>query len=160
MTLIHQITDTHIPVTGDMRVSENFLELIAYSKSIGPDLLVLTGDLPGEDGNREVYEWIRASLPADIPHIVIPGTGNRKWGLHTFVSFDLRLVGQDIFLDGNTFKKSHEVTRESVVADVAIGISYIYGGARLSYAHIFRTREFSQQDHSHSYGSMAFSYTF
>lgn len=87
-------------------------------------------------------------------------TGNRKWGLHTFVSFDLRLVGQDIFLDGNTFKKSHEVTRESVVADVAIGISYIYGGARLSYAHIFRTREFSQQDHSHSYGSMAFSYTF
>ena len=73
MTLIHQITDTHIPVTGDMRVSENFLELIAYSKSIGPDLLVLTGDLPGEDGNREVYEWIRASLPADIPHIVIPG---------------------------------------------------------------------------------------
>ena len=86
--------------------------------------------------------------------------GEKKWGLHAFASFDIRLVGYDIFLDGNSFKNSHSVTKESVVADAAVGIAYIVGGGRLSYAQIFRTKEFSGQDSSHSYGSLSFSYTF
>ena len=86
--------------------------------------------------------------------------GEKKWGLHAFASFDIRLVGYDIFLDGNSFKNSHSVTKESVVADAALGIAYIVGGGRLSYAQIFRTKEFSGQDSSHSYGSLSFSYTF
>ena len=85
---------------------------------------------------------------------------DRKWGLHFFASFDVRLVGQDIFLDGNTFRDSHSVAKESFVADAALGFSLIYRGGRFSYAHIFRSREFSQQEKSHSYGSLAFSYTF
>ena len=86
--------------------------------------------------------------------------GEKKWGLHAFASFDIRLVGYDIFLDGNSFKNSHSVTKESVVADAALGIAYIVGGGRLSDAQIFRTKEFSGQDSSHSYGSLSFSYTF
>ena len=86
--------------------------------------------------------------------------GEKKWGLHAFASFDIRLVGYDIFLDGNSFKNSHSVTKESVVADAAVGIAYIVGGGRLSYAQIFRAKEFSDQDSSHSYGSLSFSYTF
>lgn len=86
--------------------------------------------------------------------------GEQKWGLHAFASFDVRLVGRDIFLDGNAFKTSHSVAKESFVADAAVGIAWIYGGARISYQHIFRSREFSEQDHSHSYGALALSYTF
>ncbi len=86
--------------------------------------------------------------------------GENKWGLHVFAAFDVRLVGQDIFLDGNSFKTSHSVTREILVADAALGASYIYGGVKLSYAHVFRTREFTRQAHAHSFGSLAFSYTF
>ena len=86
--------------------------------------------------------------------------GEKKWGLHAFASFDIRLVGYDIFLDGNSFKNSHSVTKESVVADAAVGIAYIVGGGRLSYAQIFRTKEFSGQDSARSYGSLSFSYTF
>jgi len=85
---------------------------------------------------------------------------DRKWGFHLFAGFDVRLVGQDIFLDGNTFRDSHSVAKESFVTDAAVGFSWIYRGVRISYAHIFRSREFSQQDGSHSYGSLAFSYTF
>ena len=84
----------------------------------------------------------------------------RRWGLHFFASFDARLVGQDIFLDGNTFRDSHQVAKESFVADAAVGFAVTFGGGRLSYAHIFRSREFARQDHSHSYGSLSFSYTF
>ena len=86
--------------------------------------------------------------------------GEEKWGLHAFASFDIRLVGRDIFLDGNSFKNSHSVTKESFVADAALGIAYIFGGGRLSYAQIFRTKEFSGQGSPHSYGSVSFSYTF
>ncbi len=84
----------------------------------------------------------------------------KKWGLHAFASFDVRLVGWDIFLDGNSVKNSHSVTKESVVADAAVGVAYTVGGGRLSYAQIFRTKEFSGQGSSHSYGSLSFSYTF
>jgi lipid A 3-O-deacylase len=87
-------------------------------------------------------------------------TADRSWGAHVFVSFDTRVVGRDIFLDGNTFKESASVDKETVVGDAAVGFSFIYRGAKFSYAHIFRTREFSEQDDSHSYGSLAFSYTF
>jgi hypothetical protein len=86
--------------------------------------------------------------------------GDDKWGLHFFGAFDIRLVGQDIFLDGNSFKTSHSVAKESFVAEAAVGLAFVYGGGRISYQHIFRSREFSEQDHSHSYGSLAISYTF
>ena len=85
---------------------------------------------------------------------------DHRWGLHAFVSFDVELVVRNIFLDGNSFRSSHSVPKESVVAEAALGFSYSYGGGRVSYAHIFRSREFSFQARSHSYGSLAVSYTF
>ncbi len=85
---------------------------------------------------------------------------DRNWGMHAFVSFDARLVGHDIFLDGNSFRESHSVTKESIVLDGAVGLSIMYRGIKVSYAHIFRSKEFTQQRHSHSYGSLAFPYTF
>jgi hypothetical protein len=86
--------------------------------------------------------------------------GDRSWGLHGFASFDVRLVGRDIFLDGNTFENSHSVDKELLVADLSAGISVIYHGVKMSYAQVFRTREFKKQKRSHSYGSLSLSYTF
>lgn len=85
---------------------------------------------------------------------------DRMWGLHAFASFDLQLVGHNIFLDGNTFRDSHSVPKETFVAEAALGLSFTYGGGRVSYAHIFRTKEYAYQRRSHSYGSLAVSYTF
>lgn len=84
----------------------------------------------------------------------------KKWGAHAFLSFDTRLVGRNIFLDGNTFRDSHRVDKKQTVTDAAIGVSLIYGGVKISYAQIFRSKEFAQQDHSNAYGSLAISYTF
>jgi len=85
---------------------------------------------------------------------------SQRWGLHGFISMDARLVAHDIFLDGNNFSTSHSVHKKRGVAEGALGISFIYGGLKLSYAHIFRSKEFSQQESAHSYGSLAFSYTY
>ncbi len=69
-------------------------------------------------------------------------------------------MGRDIFLDGNTFTDSHSVQKETLVGDVAVGLSFVYKGTKISYAHIFRSRSFTLQVRGQSYGSLAFSYTF
>ena len=114
--------------------------------------------IPDDFGTSAIRPGGENSTPDSV--WALRGLGKKKWSLHFFASTDLRLVGQDVFLDGNTFRESHSVAKEVFVAGAAVGFSYTYGGARLSYAHIFRSREFAQQDHSHSYGSLAISYTF
>lgn len=81
-------------------------------------------------------------------------------GVHLFLAVDGRLVAHDIFLDGNTFKESHSVRKEPAVADIALGINFITGRWRYSYAQVWRTKEFKGQPHSHEYGSVTISYTF
>lgn len=86
--------------------------------------------------------------------------GNRGLhGVHAFLATDVRLVARDIFLDGNTFKDSHSVDKKPLVADAYAGISFLAGRWKISYAQVFRTREFDGQPHHHEYGSMSFSYS-
>ncbi|RLA41731.1 MAG: lipid A deacylase LpxR family protein [Gammaproteobacteria bacterium] len=79
--------------------------------------------------------------------------------LHAFFSMDGRLVARDIFLDGNTFRDSHSVDKETAVADFSLGLSFITGRWKVAFAHVFRTREFKQQPHHHKYGSLSLSYS-
>ncbi len=81
-------------------------------------------------------------------------------GVHLFLSADGRLVGRDIFLDGNTFEDSHSVDKEPLVGDIALGINFISGRWKFSYAQVWRSKEFKTQAHSHEYGSVTLSYTF
>lgn len=75
---IFQVTDPHVPPLdavgeADHQVRQNFLRLMSHVADEQPDLLVLTGDLPGKDGSREVYEYIRRHLPVDVPVLILPG---------------------------------------------------------------------------------------
>ena len=70
---IFQVTDTHIPDTGDMLARDNFTALMTYCAEQQPDLLAITGDLPADDGSRSAYEWITAAIPSGLEYIVIPG---------------------------------------------------------------------------------------
>ncbi len=96
-----------------------------------------------------------------------PGRGDLRrregasfWhGLHAFVSADGRLVAHDIFLDGNTFRSSHSVSKEKAVADFSAGLSFLAGRWKTSFAWVFRTREFEKQPHHHNYGSLSLSYS-
>lgn len=96
-----------------------------------------------------------------------PGAGDtrlvrsERWlqGLHAFISVDGRLVGNDIFLDGNTWRDSHSVDKEWAVADISAGFSFLVRQWKFSYAHVIRTREFAEQPDHHVYGSLSISYT-
>ena len=79
------------------------------------------------------------------------------------ISFCLggRAVARNIFLDGNTFRSSHDVDREIWVGDVQVGaVVSLWGRARLSFTHIFRSREFEQQDAINQFSAISLSFLF
>lgn len=83
-----------------------------------------------------------------------------RFGIHVFAFADGRVVARDIFLDGNTIADSHSVDKRRLVADIAVGASIIYERFKLSWARVWRTREFKGQPSSHRFGSITLSYTF
>ncbi len=83
-----------------------------------------------------------------------------SFGFHLFTFADGRAVARDIFLDGNTFSDSHSVDKENFVGDFAIGAALIYRRFKLSFAKVFRSREFVGQPSNHRFGSITLSYTF
>lgn len=81
-------------------------------------------------------------------------------GWYIFAGFEGRAVARNIFLDGNSFKDSHSVDRNNLVGGLQTGIAFTLGSARLAYTHIFRTREFKQQNNADEFGAVTLSYRF
>lgn len=76
------------------------------------------------------------------------------WGVHAFGGFDLRAVGRDISLDGNTFTASHHVAREVLVGDFQFGLTLNCGRAKICLSQVRRTPQFKRQGHAQAYGSL------
>lgn len=115
------------------------------------------------------------NLPADFGTSVISPGGDTnaptatndprlantsRFGIHGFAAVTGRFVMRDIFLDGNTFADSHDVDKELLVGDLLLGVSMTFWNAKLSYAEVFRSREFEGQDRAHNFGSLSLSITF
>lgn len=77
-------------------------------------------------------------------------------GIHFFMSADGRLVIHDITLDGNTFRKSHSVDKEMLVADIMAGFAYNRRNFKLTYSYIYRTKQFKTQDYDTIFGALSF----
>jgi len=80
--------------------------------------------------------------------------------LHFFGKVDGRLVFRDIFLDGNTFKTSHRVDKEHLVADLIMGIAWYVKRYKFSFAYTIRSREFKNQRVAHTFGSLSLAFTY
>jgi hypothetical protein len=71
-----------------------------------------------------------------------------------------RAIGRNMFLDGNTFRDSHSVNSKPFVADFQAGLAIAFGSARLSFAQIWRTKEFEGQDGHDEFGAVNLSWHF
>lgn len=150
----------------------------ANATGFGYDIITHAG---GAIGN--VYAYLNAgaearigwNLPADFgTSLMRPGgnssapttfndprlSSNKNFGAHLFAGITGIFKGRDIFLDGNTFSDSHDVNKEYLVGDLVLGASIIFSKVKLSYAQVFRTREFEKQDIKHNFGSVSISFTF
>ena len=79
---------------------------------------------------------------------------------YVFVGVDGRAVARNVFLDGNTWRESRSVKKEPLVGDLQWGLAVTWKGARLSYTHVRRTREFETQAGSDDFGAVALSVAF
>lgn len=76
-----------------------------------------------------------------------------RWNL--FAGVGGRLVGRDLFLDGNTFRDSRSVDSKPFVADFSLGASVELGRAVLSYAHVLRSPDFEEREDWVQFGSLS-----
>jgi hypothetical protein len=94
----------------------------------------------------------------------LPGAGyfrrEREWNWYFFVGVEGRGVLRNIFLDGNTFRSSHDVDKKYFVGDLQAGLSFQYQWLRITYTQILRTQEFKGQDSPDQFGSLSIAFLF
>ncbi len=64
---IIQLTDLHIAEIGEttilnIDVRAKFKSVLAEAKRLAPDLLVVTGDLCYQSGEKSIYQWVKREL--------------------------------------------------------------------------------------------------
>lgn len=115
-------------------------------------------NLPDDFGTSSIGPAATTSTPVDG----LMGA-DRSWfdvGAYGFVRVDGRAVARNIFLDGNTFSNSHSVNSNPFVADLSAGLAVNYKNTKLSYALVYRTKEFKGQDESQVFGTVSLNWTF
>lgn len=93
-------------------------------------------------------------LPADFGRGRFSPVDDPKQGfrLYLFFGAEFAAVGRDIFLDGNTFRDSHQVNRRVTVIHAPIGLAFQRGRFRSSLSLIWNSEEFKGQDGADLYG--------
>ena len=90
----------------------------------------------------------------NVPDEFSTRPGALKWGAYLLGGLDGRFVLHNIFLDGNTWRESHSVTKRPLVGEGRVGLGLVFQRVDLSFAHVFRSREFNDQNRSDSFGSV------
>ncbi len=109
------------------------------------------------------------NLPVDIgPPRIRPGAQgsdffkyNKEKPLawYVYVGGEGRMVGVNIFLDGNTFAASHQVDKKIFVGDLYTGFALVVYHFRFAFSQVFRSTEFNGQKEVSEFGSISVTYT-
>ncbi|MFP4639725.1 MAG: lipid A deacylase LpxR family protein [Guyparkeria sp.] len=83
-----------------------------------------------------------------------PGQG---LGWYVFGALEGRYMAHNLLLDGNTWHDSHSVEREPWVGDVQLGFAVNWDRFQFAYTVVWRTKEFSTQNHNDHFGSFTLS---
>lgn len=178
---VHSITGSQEPMGWNSQLGNEPGLVLSYQRSwrgfasgsFSGFTLDVTPHAGGALGNVFTYANAGATLrlgqdlPLDygVPRIQpsLPGSGffaaPGGFGWYLFAGIDGRLVGRNIFLDGNTFRSSRSVEKERFVGDLQFGVAATWRDLRLSYTHVLRTQEFEGGGAS-SFGAVSLSLRF
>jgi hypothetical protein len=117
-----------------------------------------------------VYDYLNAgamarfglNLPDDFgpPRLEpsLPGSSffepNGDFSAYVFAGVDGRAVGRNLFLDGNSFETSRSVDKNNFVGDFQFGVAMAFESWRLSFTHVFRSKEFKTQPSADQFGAV------
>lgn len=99
---------------------------------------------------------VRPAMPGS-GYFAVPNNGF-AWSL--FAGVETRLMGRNIFLDGNSFRNSPSVDKELTVLDANAGLTLTYDQIQLAYTLNWRSREFHGQQDNSLFGSVSLGYRF
>lgn len=71
-----------------------------------------------------------------------------------FSGIEGRIIGRNIFLDGNTFRNSHNVDKKYFVADLQFGFAINFDNTRIALSNMLRTHEFDGQSDRTRFGAI------
>ena len=104
--------------------------------------------LPKDDGPSLIEPSIMGSYAYDPVS---------SFGAYLFAGAEARLVGRNIFLDGNSFHSSRWVAKKTLVGDFIAGGAVTFEQFQLSFVHTFRSREYSGQKDFDEFGTLSLS---
>lgn len=177
---IHRFTGSPQPQAWDTQLRNEPTVMLSYERQwrswvgFGEDgwQADLTPHVGGAVGN--VFTQVNVGTTARIgrnlpldwgpPRIqpTLPGSNvfrpQADFGWYLFAGVDGRAVARDIFLDGNTFRNSRSTDKRPFVGEIQIGGAMnISRRWRVSYTHVFPTREFRGQEGTQDFGAIAVS---
>ncbi|WP_270935330.1 lipid A deacylase LpxR family protein [Falsiroseomonas oryzae] len=91
--------------------------------------------------------------PVSVGSVFYEPTG--RWGWYGFAGVEGRAVLRDISLDGNTWRDSRSVDRETWVGDASAGVAVFTPWARLTATYTVRSNEFTAQREVAQFGSLS-----
>ncbi len=83
-----------------------------------------------------------------------------RFGIHMFCALDGKIILRNIFLDGNTLRKSHRVDKNLLTGDLLLGIGMRFGRFNLSYAYVAWTKKFKTEKRKQVFGAFNLSYSY
>lgn len=181
--LIHRNMGAPIPQGWDNQLDNELAGAVAWQRrwpmwweqSLGETKLSFTPHVGTSLGNLYTYGAVGGTLRwmpengflADNPVRVrpaMPGTGyfetddNLNWMF--FVGAEQRLVGRNIFLDGNTFGSTPQVQKRNFVTDLQAGVSLTWQRYQIGYTAVHRSKEFFGQPDAQTFGAITLSMKF
>jgi hypothetical protein len=84
----------------------------------------------------------------------------KPWSFTFNFSAATQAVARNIFLDGNSFSKSHWVKKENFLMYGSYGFSARYEHLALDYIVTMTTKHFKAEDSGHDFGTILFSYLY
>lgn len=93
--------------------------------------------------------------PRVRPAVGGPGffSADNTFGWYLFAGAEGRVVGRNLFLEGNTFGGRDGVTINRFVGDLQFGAAVQVGSVEMSYTHVYRSEEYAAQDSFAEFGS-------
>ncbi|UCD12070.1 MAG: lipid A deacylase LpxR family protein [Nitrospinaceae bacterium] len=179
-TFVHRLKEVQLPNGWDNQLNDELGFVLFFERKWRFDskasFLGLSADFTPNLGMAlgNVYTYGAAGgiirlgidLPNDYgPPGIKPGLSgsdffepSKNFGWYVFSGIEGRVVGRNIFLDGNTFEDSHSVDKKFLVGDLQVGIVItLWESMRLAYTNVFRSREFDGQEGLDQFGSLHFS---
>jgi hypothetical protein len=85
---------------------------------------------------------------------------SKGFAWYLFAGAEGRAVARNIFLDGNSFGQSRRVNKMPFVGDIQFGLAIQWTQFRLSYTHVFQSKEYETQAQNDSFGGITLSFRY